>query len=61
MGPPLHRVRILDLTQYVSGPYCTQVLADLGATVLKVERPGGDVYRSQGPVFIGGESVSFWR
>jgi crotonobetainyl-CoA:carnitine CoA-transferase CaiB-like acyl-CoA transferase len=59
MGSPLEGVRILDLTQYVSGPYCTQVLADLGATVLKVERPGGDVYRSQGPVFIGGESVSF--
>jgi crotonobetainyl-CoA:carnitine CoA-transferase CaiB-like acyl-CoA transferase len=60
MRYPLHGVRILDLTQYVSGPYCTQVLADLGATVLKVERPGGgDVYRSQGPVFIEGESVSF--
>ncbi|MGB0093652.1 MAG: CoA transferase [Solirubrobacteraceae bacterium] len=60
MPYPLEGVRILDLTQYVSGPYCTQVLADLGATVLKVERPdGGDVYRSQGPVFIDGESVSF--
>jgi crotonobetainyl-CoA:carnitine CoA-transferase CaiB-like acyl-CoA transferase len=60
MPYPLEGVRILDLTQYVSGPYCTQVLADLGAIVLKVERPGGgDVYRSQGPVFIAGESVSF--
>jgi crotonobetainyl-CoA:carnitine CoA-transferase CaiB-like acyl-CoA transferase len=56
----LEGVRVLDLTQYVSGPYCTQVLADLGATVLKIERPGaGDVYRGQGPVFAGGESASF--
>jgi crotonobetainyl-CoA:carnitine CoA-transferase CaiB-like acyl-CoA transferase len=57
---PLEDVRVLDLTQYVAGPYCTQVLADLGATVVKVERPGtGDVYRSQGPVFKEGESASF--
>jgi formyl-CoA transferase len=59
-GYPLDGVKVLDLTQYVSGPYCTQVLADLGATVLKIERPGaGDVYRNQGPVFLNGESVSF--
>ena len=57
---PLEGVNVLDLTQYVSGPYCTQVLADLGATVVKVERPGkGDVYRRQGPVFLNGESTSF--
>lgn len=58
--PPLAGLRVLDVTQYVAGPYCTQVLADLGAEVLKVERPeGGDVYRRQGPVFREGESASF--
>ena len=59
-GYALAGVKVVDLTQYVAGPYATQVLADLGASVLKVERPGkGDVYRHQGPVFANGESASF--
>lgn len=59
-GRPLDGIRVIDLTMYVAGPLCTQQLADLGAEVVKVERPpGGDVYRRQGPEFIDGQSISF--
>lgn len=57
---PLTGVRVVDMTMYVSGPMCTQILAELGAEVIKVERPpSGDIYRLQGPDFIGDQSVSF--
>ena len=57
---PLSGVKILDLTQFVSGPFCTQILADLGARVVKIEKPGsGDPYRRAGPNFVGGESTLF--
>jgi crotonobetainyl-CoA:carnitine CoA-transferase CaiB-like acyl-CoA transferase len=53
-------VRIADLSRVLAGPYCTMVLADLGADVVKVERPqGGDETRTWGPPFVGGEAAYY--
>ncbi|MEX2649789.1 MAG: CaiB/BaiF CoA-transferase family protein [Alphaproteobacteria bacterium] len=53
MAAPLAHIRVLDLTRILAGPWATQLLADLGAEVIKVERPGaGDDTRQWGPPFL---------
>jgi len=56
---PLSGVRVLDLTQFLSGPFGTQILGDLGAEIIKVEAPQGELSRSVPPYFVEGDSAYY--
>ena len=57
---PLSGTRVVDLTRALAGPYCTLLLGDMGADVVKIELPGsGDETRQWGPPFVAGESSYF--
>ena len=56
----LDGVQILDCTQILAGPFCTMLLADMGADVIKIEKPaGGDDTRRMGPPFVDDTAAAF--
>ena len=59
MKQPLSGIKVIDVTSALSGPYCTMLLGDMGAEVIKIEEPkAGDALRKSGP-FIKGEGAYF--
>ncbi|MDE2686204.1 MAG: CoA transferase [Chloroflexota bacterium] len=57
---PLQGIKVIDFSQILAGPFCTMLLSDMGADVIKIEKPnGGDDTRRYGPPFIEGESAAF--
>ncbi|MGY9001230.1 MAG: CoA transferase, partial [Rhodospirillales bacterium] len=57
---PLAGLRVIDLTRILAGPFCTMNLGDMGAEIIKIERPAlGDDTRRWGPPFIEGEAAYF--
>lgn len=60
MNPaPLHGIQVIELAQNLAGPFAGQILAQLGASVTKIERPGGDDARGWGPPFLDGTATTF--
>jgi formyl-CoA transferase len=60
MTTALHGLRVLDLTRALAGPFCSMMLGDMGADIIKIEQPGiGDNSRAWGPPFQAGESSYF--
>ena len=60
MNNILDGLKVIDCTQILAGPFCTMMLGDMGAEIIKVEKPnGGDDIRRFGPPFIDGESAAF--